>query len=97
MFDDIINACPSDPTQSIIVAKLNKDTVVEVPEPSYVTFCKKNYKKFLKNLKVYENSGVKQKYHVILKDSLNPIDVFLCNNKSDNDSVILNIYILFIK
>ncbi|RNA11161.1 Transcription factor E2F4 [Brachionus plicatilis] len=65
--DDILKACPGDAAQTIILAKLNKDTVVEVPEPSYV----------------YENSGVKQKYHLNIKDSLNPIDVFLCNQKND--------------
>ena len=36
-YEDLIEANKSDNPQSIILAKLNKDTIVEVPEPMYVS------------------------------------------------------------
>ena len=59
------------PNQSIILVKLNQDTVMEVPEPMYI----------------YNNSSVKQKYQINLKSSSDPIDAFLLQQKSSSESI----------
>lgn len=60
--------CHAHPEQStLIVAKLNEDTVLEVPEPMYI----------------YNNSSVKQKYQINLKSSTEPIDVYLVNKEHE--------------
>ncbi|CAF1089754.1 unnamed protein product, partial [Brachionus calyciflorus] len=66
-FRELIKSCSSDTPQSIILVKLNKETVIEVPEPMYI----------------YNNSSVKQKYQVTIKDNQSPVDVYLCNEKVD--------------
>lgn len=65
---DLIQAFPSD--SALIVAHLDEDAVMEVPEPMYI----------------YNNSSVKQKYQVALKSSTDPIDVFLVNNEANDES-----------
>ena len=54
-------------TQSLIVAKLNNDTIMEVQEPMYI----------------YNNSSVKQKYQVNFKSNTNAIDVYLINREKE--------------
>lgn len=66
--EDLCQAFPEQST--LIVAKLNEDTILEVPEPMYI----------------YNNSSVKQKYQVNLKSSTEPIDVYLVNKEPEAPS-----------
>ena len=65
-FDDLNETYPFK-TQSLIVAKLNHGTIMEVPEPMYI----------------YNNSSVKQKYQVNFKSSTEAMDVYLINKEKE--------------
>lgn len=62
--EDIQEAFSSS-NQSLILIKMNQDTIVEVPEPMYI----------------YNNSSVKQKYQINLKSSSAPIDAYLIQSQ----------------
>lgn len=62
--EDIQEAFSSS-NQSLILIKMNQDTIVEVPEPMYI----------------YNNSSVKQKYQINLKSSSVPIDAYLIQSQ----------------
>lgn len=67
-YDDLEKAHPEILSQSLIIAKMNEETAMEIPEPMYI----------------YNNSSVKQKYQVNLTSKTEPIDVYLIDRKESS-------------
>jgi len=67
-YDDLEKAHPQILSKSLIIAKMNEETAMEIPEPMYI----------------YNNSSVKQKYQVNLTSKTEPIDVYLIDRKESS-------------